>query len=140
MAHPAEHISCRNSSPSHLSRAQRHCPCCVLYFLWWDKPFDIRDPFVISGPWRRPAVAVMWMFTLGGKRMPTLQSTTHPPTIESLIPIEKVPWGQICHEANCQREHCHRDGAQLPKATAPIPFLPFRLRTLLHWPWRFRSL
>ncbi|KAI9765430.1 MAG: hypothetical protein M1840_007388 [Geoglossum simile] len=39
-----------------------HVICALgMYWLWWKKPLDVRNPTVLSGNWVRPLCAMMWM-------------------------------------------------------------------------------
>ena len=41
-----------------------HVICALLmYLLWMDKPYDVRDPVVLKGEWVRPMCATLYMFS-----------------------------------------------------------------------------
>ncbi|KAM6493024.1 hypothetical protein JOM56_011158 [Amanita muscaria] len=71
-----------------------HAACAlVMYYFWWEKPVNIRFPIVLSGPWYRPVVAAMWMFshTSTNKDYHAWDSSMLSPEIESLLHIERAP-------------------------------------------------
>ncbi|KAK3366188.1 hypothetical protein B0T24DRAFT_670298 [Lasiosphaeria ovina] len=63
-----------------------HVACTVIvYFLWWDKPLDVRHPVVLTGEWKRPLTAMMWMLGNTQEIKAGRTAWTRPPEFESLL-------------------------------------------------------
>lgn len=63
-----------------------HVACAlIMYVLWWDKPFDVHDPIVLVGEWKRPVVAAMWMLGEKTSVKAGRASWTKPPELEGLL-------------------------------------------------------
>ncbi|KAK1752033.1 hypothetical protein QBC47DRAFT_363634 [Echria macrotheca] len=63
-----------------------HVACAVLvYFLWWDKPLDIRSPIILTGEWKRPLTAAFWMLGKTEVVKAGRNAWTKPPELEGLL-------------------------------------------------------
>ncbi|KAK2460446.1 hypothetical protein APHAL10511_007611 [Amanita phalloides] len=68
-----------------------HVVCAlIMYFLWWEKPLNVKDPIVLSGEWTHPVAAAMWMFSYVSTEKERVGKTTvtKSPEIESLVHLE----------------------------------------------------
>jgi len=63
-----------------------HVGCAlIMYFVWWHKPFDVRNPVLLTGEWTRPLTAAMWMFSKIEKESPEIESLVH------FVPVQVDP-------------------------------------------------
>ncbi|MCJ1284404.1 hypothetical protein MMC26_003736 [Xylographa opegraphella] len=75
-----------------------HALCALLvYYLWWDKPYDVEDAIVLTGNWVRPLAAALWMFSYNDSSKETVRgigkrhSRLRPPEIEGMLHYESNP-------------------------------------------------
>lgn len=62
-----------------------HTICALaMYALWWNKPYDVHEPVLLSGDWVRPLSSAMWMFS----RVSAKDQSSKEPEIESLIQVD----------------------------------------------------